>query len=164
MVSNTNPNARTIVRADSRRCDTQINTCPHPRTPSPKKTDGAAFLHFWWTDRTKKAFLTQLPSEDLASLRRACHDFSVRAAPFLLADPTITFRSSTFTKPARMVALECIGHYIRTLTFVMPHTAETFLLPLIHPITGEPKIFVYKPQLRNAMSAKHPHPGPRYGL
>ncbi|KAI9789904.1 MAG: hypothetical protein M1816_005673 [Peltula sp. TS41687] len=161
-VSNTTPNAGTIAKADSRRlCDSQVKTPPRP--PPPKESNGPAFLRFWWTDKTRETFLTQVPSEDLASLRRACHDFSVRAAPCLFADLTITFRPSTFTKPARMVALERIGHYIRTLTFVMPHTAETFLPPLIDPITGEQKAFVYQPQLSNGTSAKHPHPGPKYG-
>lgn len=159
--SNTNPNVGTILKADPRRCDAQVKA---PLRPSPpKRPEGSAFLHFWWTDKTRETFLTHLPSEDLASLRGACHDFGVRAAPFLFAHLTITFRPSTFTKPARMAALERIGHHVRTLTFAMPHTAETFLPPLIDPMTGEPRIFLYEPQLGGGVSAKHPHPDPKYG-
>ncbi|KAI9749870.1 MAG: hypothetical protein M1815_002223 [Lichina confinis] len=108
--------------------------------------EGSAFLRFWWNDQTRQTFLDRVPTDDLVSLRRACHDFSVRAAPVLFADLTVTFRASTFSKPARMAALERIGHHVRTLTFRMPHTTETFLPPLLDPTTGEERVFVYQPQ------------------
>lgn len=161
-VSNTHPTVGAIMKADPPRGDIQTKTTLQS-PPPPQKPDGSAFLRFWWTDKTRETFLTHLPSEDLASLRRACHDFSIRAAPVLFAELTITFRAGTFTKPARMAALERIGHYVRTLTFLMPHTAETFLPPLIDPINGEPKVFVYEPQLCSGPSAQNPHPSPKYG-
>jgi hypothetical protein len=114
---------------------------------------GSGFLGLWWTDGARDCFLAQLPREDLASFRRVCHDFSVRAAPALFGDMTITFRASTFTRPARMVALERIGRHVRTLTFHMPHTAETFLPPLIDPVTGEERVFVYVPQTSGLSSS-----------
>lgn len=161
-VTNPDPNVSAAIQEAPQECDAQPNTARR-RAPPPKKPDGSAFLRFWWTESTREAFLAHLPSNDLASLRRACHDFSVRAAPVLFADLTITFRPSTFTRPARMAALERIGHHVRTLTFVMPHTAETFLPPLIDPVTGEEKVFVYEPQSSAAAFARPAHPSPKYG-
>lgn len=132
------------------------------------RPEGSAFLRFWWNDQTRQAFLDRVPTDDLVSLRRACHDFSVRAAPVLFADLTVTFRASTFIKPARMAALERIGHHVRTLTFRMPHTTETFLPPLLNPTTGEERVFVYQPQKETggvcASPGKRPASAePKYG-
>ena len=134
---------------------------PAPPSPSPRKADGSAFLRFWWTKGTREAFLNQVPSEDLGTFRRACHDFGVRAAPILFEHLTITFRASTFTKPARMAALERIGHHVRSLTFQMPHTTETFLAPLLSPTTGAERSFVYEPQ--TAGPSRPAMAGPKYG-
>ena len=119
---------------------------PHvlPPTPPPTPKPKAAFLHFWWTKKTRENFLSCLPTEDLASLRLACHDFGVRAAPVLFKEVTITFRASSFTKPARMAALERIGSHIKTLTFTMGHGPETFLPPLINDM-GDEVPFEYTP-------------------
>jgi hypothetical protein len=111
---------------------------------------GSAFLQFWWTDVTRDAFLSHLPKEGLLTLRLVCHDFSIRTAPQVFSDVNISFRSSTFTRPARIAALERIGPHIKTLAFDMPHSSETFLPPLLDPVTGEERVFNYTPLIHTA--------------
>ena len=124
---------------------------------------GSAFLRFWWTDRTRDAFLSCMPKEDLASLRLACHDFSIRAAPLLFEDITITFRASIFTKPARMAALDRVGSHVRTLTFSIAHGPETFLPPLLDPETGEEETFIYEPYVQSPRDSGFHTSAPTYG-
>ncbi|KAK2757616.1 hypothetical protein FQN54_004585 [Arachnomyces sp. PD_36] len=124
---------------------------------------GASFLQFWWTDLVRDAFLGYASKEDLISLRLVCHDFSIRTAPLLFSDVNIQFRSSTFTRPARMAALERIGTYIKTLTFSISHSPETFLPPLLDPATGEEQTFVYTPQVYPPDSPSLRLSVPKYG-
>lgn len=126
-------------------------------------SNGSAFLQFWWTERTRSSFLSHIPKNDLASLRLACHDFSVRAAPLLFNGLDITFRSSLFTKPARMAALDRIGPHVETLTFNMPHSSETFLPPILDPVTGEETTFVYEPCIQSPKKAGSRLNVPTYG-
>ena len=105
----------------------------------------SAFLRFWSNERTRDGFLSCVPKEDLTSLRLACHDFGLKGAPHLFKDMTITFRQNTFTKPARMAALYRIGTYVQSLTFKMEHGSETFLPPLLDPVSGEEVEFIYEP-------------------
>ena len=120
--------------------------------------DSSTFLKFWLEDKCRETFLSHVPKNDLASLRLACHDFSVRAAPALFNDLSITFKTSTFTKPARLAALDRLGFYVKTLRFNLPHTTNTFLSPLVDPETGEELSFTYTPQ------AEVPTPQrPKYG-
>ena len=119
----------------------------------------SAFLRFWWTDLARDNCLARLDSEDLLSLRLVCHDFSIRTASALFQSTTISFRSATFTRPARMAALQRIGPYIKTLTFSMPHTDDTFLPPLLDPLTGVEENFIYHPQISpSRMSTKYGSP------
>ncbi|KAI9719311.1 MAG: hypothetical protein M1812_003641 [Candelaria pacifica] len=108
---------------------------------------GSSFLQFWLNDSTRDTFLSQVLRDDLPAVRLACHDFSVRAAPFLFQELTITFRTSSFTRPARMAAIERIGRHVRRVTFNAPHTPETFLPPLLDPVTGEERAFIYSPRV-----------------
>ncbi|MCJ1253655.1 hypothetical protein MMC24_001467 [Lignoscripta atroalba] len=124
---------------------------------------GSAFLRFWWTDRTRDTFLSYLPKDELSSVRLVCNDFGIRAAPFLFNDFAITFRASIFTKPARMAALDRIGHHVRTLTFTMPHGPETFLPPLLDPATGEEVTFIYEPYVQSTRTAAARLSNPTYG-
>lgn len=121
------------------------------------------FLKFWWTDLVRDAFLGYASKEDLLSLRLVCHEFSIRTAPILFSDVNIQFRSSTFTRPARMAALERIGSYIKTLTFSIPHSPETFLPPLLDQFTGEEQTFVYIPQVYPPDSPSLRLSVPKYG-
>lgn len=124
---------------------------------------GSAFLRFWWTDRTRNALLSCMPKQDLASLRLACHDFSIRAAPLLFEDTTVTFRASIFTKPARMAALDRVGHHVRTLTLSIAHGPETFLPPLLDPETGEEETFIYEPHIPSPRDSALRTSAPTYG-
>lgn len=108
--------------------------------------------------------LGQMEPEDLANFRLVCHDMSTRAAPYLFDSVTTTFKSSTFTKPARIEALSRIGRHIKTLTFHMPHTPETFLPPVIDPETGAELNFIYEPQVQNPQNGPAKDKTPKYGL
>lgn len=123
----------------------------------------SGFLQFWLTDRTRDTFLSCVPKDDLVSLRLACHDFGARAAPNLFKEISITFRTSIFTKPTRMAALGRIGHHIRTLRFTIPHGPETFLPPLLDPVTGEEATFIYEPHLESSREIASRLSGPTYG-
>lgn len=120
--------------------------------------DSSTFLKFWLEDKCRDTFLSCVPKEDLASLRLACHDFSVRAAPALFNDLTITFRANTFTRPARLAALDRLGFYVKTLRFNFPHSAETFLPPLVDPDTGAELSFTYTPHVEAPTTKR-----PKYG-
>jgi hypothetical protein len=85
----------------------------------------------------------------LKSLRLVNRDFAATTSRQLFRDVSITFKSSTFTKPARMAALERIGWNIRTVTFKIEHGPEMFLPPLLDPLTGEEVCFVFTPCVRN---------------
>lgn len=124
---------------------------------------GSAFLQFWWTEKTRNTFLSCVPKDELALFRLACHDFSVRAAPLLFEELDITFRPSIFTKPARMAALDRIGQHVRTLTFNMPHSPETFLPPLLNPVTGEEATFIYEPYTQSPKDSASRLSVPTYG-
>jgi hypothetical protein len=115
-------------------------------------SDSSTFLKFWLTDRCREQLISSLPKRDLANLRLVCHDFSVRAAPTLFQDLAITFKPNTFTRPARLAALDRVGYHVKHLTFKVPHTPETLLPPLIHPETGEELNFTYKPQTESGPS------------
>ena len=121
------------------------------------------FLRFWSTDKARDNFLSYIPERDLPSFRLTCHDFGVRAAPFLFQHLTITFRPSTFTKPARMAALDRIGHHVRTLEFNMPHEPDTFLPPLLDCTTGEQVEFIYEPYCQINRNSADRLSNPTYG-
>ena len=82
----------------------------------------------------------------------------MRAAPALFADLSITFKTSTFTRPARLAALDRLGFHVKTLSFSLPHTADTFLPPLVDPESGEELSFTYTPQVQTSTSRQ-----PKYG-
>ena len=82
----------------------------------------------------------------------------MRAAPALFSHLSITFKASTFTKPARLAALDRLGFYVKNLTFKIPHSAETILPPLIEPDTGEELSFTYTPQVEPSTAQR-----PKYG-
>ena len=124
---------------------------------------GSAFLRFWWTDKTRDNFLSYLPKDELSSFRLVCNDFGIRAAPLLFNEMNITFRASTFTKPARMAALDRIGHHVRTLTFNMPHGPDTFLPPLLDSTTGEEVTFIYEAYVQPIRNSAARLSNPTYG-
>jgi hypothetical protein len=123
----------------------------------------SAFLRFWLSDDCRDALLSRLDREDLPNVRLVCHDFSSRASPYLFSELSVTFKPSTFTKPARMEALERIGRHVKTFTFHMPHGRETFLPPIIDPVTGDEKPFLYEPQVDPPVVVLGKDRCPKYG-
>jgi hypothetical protein len=122
----------------------------------------SVFLRFWLNDTCRDTVLDHLESEDLSNLRLVCHDFSAKAAPRLFENMTVTFKTSSFSKPARIEALSRIGRHVKTFTFHMPHTADTFLPPIIDPVTGAEKPFVYEPQVATPQGPAKDK-APKYG-
>jgi hypothetical protein len=120
-------------------------------------------LRFWLNDTCRDNLLEHLEPEDLANFRLVCHDFSSRAAPQLFESVTSTFKTSTFSKPARIEALSRIGRHVKTFTFHMPHSPETVLPPIIDPVTGEEKKFNYEPQVQNPQNGLAKDKTPKYG-
>ncbi|KAF2424946.1 hypothetical protein EJ08DRAFT_594728, partial [Tothia fuscella] len=120
-----------------------------------------SFIRFWLSEECRNTFLSHLDQKTLTDFRLVCHDFGARAAPFAFKDIATTFKSSTFTKPGRVVALSRIGHHVRSLTFRMPHTTETFLPPLLDPLSGEQRNFTYVPQVERPSSSGSKDP--KYG-
>lgn len=118
----------------------------------------AGLLSLWARNNIRDTVMLHLTKDDLMSCRLVCRNLAVRLAPHVFAETTIEFRSRTFTRPSRLVALERIGKYIETLTFYIPHTAETFLPPIINPVTGREQTFVYMPSCKSSSSGR-----PRYG-
>jgi hypothetical protein len=76
---------------------------------------------------------------------------------------TVTFKTSTFSKPARIEALSRIGRHVKTFTFHMPHTQDTFLPPIIDPQTGAEKQFIYEPQVCAPQNGPAANKAPKYG-
>ncbi|KAF2719826.1 hypothetical protein K431DRAFT_304809 [Polychaeton citri CBS 116435] len=109
--------------------------------------DSSTFLKFWLNDDCRERFVRHVPSTDLQNLRLVCHDFSVRAAPALFNDLKINFKTSTFTRPARLAALDRVGYHVKKLRFNLAHSAQTFLPPLVDPETGDELSFTYTPQV-----------------
>lgn len=120
-------------------CQIAKAKCKLATMPSP------AFHTFWRTDLTRDVFLSFVSKEDQASLRLTCQECSLGVAPTLFQKISVSFTTNTFTRPARMAALERIGGHVRHFSFYMPHSADTFLAPLLDPFTGEEQVFVYEP-------------------
>ena len=109
-----------------------------------------AFARFWRTDLTRECFLLYVPRDDLQSLRFSCKVIADNIAPTLFKRLEIHFTTNTFSRRARMCALDRIGHHVQHLTFIMPHHNDTFLPPILHPGTLEEVTFIYQPRLNNS--------------
>lgn len=96
-------------------------------------------------------------------MRLVCHDFSNRTAPALFGDLRVHFRACTFSRSARLAALDRIGRFVNVLTFSFPHTEDTALPPLIDPTTGEELDFVYTPQVKTPASSAERQKAQKFG-
>ena len=105
----------------------------------------AAFTRFWGTDLTRECFLSHAARDDLRRLRLVSKDFAEPVANTLFAQCKVTFTVNTLSRPSRRAALDRIGHHIKHLEFNMPHSATTFLPPLLDPETGLEQHFIYEP-------------------
>jgi hypothetical protein len=141
---------RSAVRSNNSICNLVLST-------------SSVFLRFWLNDQCRDNLLEHLETEDLANFRLVCHDFSSRAAPPLFESITTTFRTSTFSKLARIEALSRIGRHVKTFTFHMPHTPATVLPPIVDPETGAEKQFIYEPQTQNPQNGPAKDKTPKYG-
>ncbi|KAJ5260933.1 hypothetical protein N7524_008566 [Penicillium chrysogenum] len=103
-------------------------------------------VRLWKTKRIQEVLTSHLASKDLISCRLVCRRLAAYLAPVLFADIEVRFRSSTFDKPSRMAALERVGVHIQAMTFKISHDRETFLPPILDPITGTEQTFIYTPQ------------------
>lgn len=122
----------------------------------------SAFIPFWLSDRPRDTFLSFVPKDDLLSLRLACYDFSLRAAPHLFKEIAVTFQEKIFTKPVRMAALGRIGQHVQTLKFTIPHSGKTFLPPLVDA-GGMEVAFIYEPYIGSAKDPAIRNSIPTYG-
>jgi hypothetical protein len=125
----------------------------------------AAFVRFWRTDLTRECFLSYVAQDDLQALRLASRDTAGPVAPYLFADVKVNFNTNSFSRSARLRALESIGQHVKTFTFNMPHTPDTFLPPLIDPISGIEQKFCYEPSLETSRpsSSSSRLSAPKYG-
>ncbi|ETN46799.1 uncharacterized protein HMPREF1541_00988 [Cyphellophora europaea CBS 101466] len=124
-----------------------------------------AFVRFWRTDLTRECFLSFAGQDELKNLRFTCRELGQNVAPKLFRHLTIHFSANTFSRHSRMVALERMGHHVKKLAFVMPHSHTTFLPPLMTPDTLEELTFIYEPHTSNSrpVSASSTSSGSKYG-
>lgn len=124
-----------------------------------------AFARFWRTDLTRDCFLSFAAPSDLKSLRLTCREVAPDVASALFRHLTIRFNANSFSRRSRMIALEGIGHHVKTLTFEMAHSQTTFLPPLIAPDTLEELTFIYEPHTVSSrpVSASSTSSGSKYG-
>lgn len=78
--------------------------------------------------------------------RLTCRDLAVQLAPFVFLQTTVVLRRRALTRPSRGAALQRIGAYIETVNFKVPHSADTFLPPVIDTTTGTEQTFIYMSQ------------------
>ncbi|WEW60690.1 hypothetical protein PRK78_006177 [Emydomyces testavorans] len=123
----------------------------------------SAFINLFLDERIRDTLLAHTAKEDVVSLRLVCFELSIQTASFLFSNVEIGFRSSTFTRPVRMAALERIGGFIKTLTFRLSHIPGTFLPPLLDPHTGAEQTFVYTPQIHASQWTGSRLSIPKYG-
>ncbi|KAJ5087009.1 hypothetical protein NUU61_008316 [Penicillium alfredii] len=117
-----------------------------------------AQARLWKTPSTRKILSQSISNRDLATCRLVCRKLAVLLAPLLFADITIHFCSSTLPGPSRMAFLERIGRHIEAMAFKIPHSAVTFLPPILDPVTVAPQTFIYRPRHPDAY-----HSSPKYG-
>ncbi|KAJ5082972.1 hypothetical protein N7532_012015 [Penicillium argentinense] len=115
-------------------------------------------VHAWKEQVIREQLVHLLDRQDLATCRLICRDLALELAPLLFTEITIFFRSGILTKPSHLAVLQRIGPFIQSMTFKMPHTAETFLPPVIDPMSGKEQTFMYTPQCHQTRPKN-----PRYG-
>ena len=112
--------------------------------------DSVNFARVWRNHLIRDCLVSYTSQDDLKTLRLVNQELALDAAPYLFSHVNLHFTTNTFSRQARLLALERIGHYTKTLSFHMPHSAETFLPPLIAPDTLEEVRFLYEPHIRTS--------------
>ncbi|KAF9777068.1 hypothetical protein IL306_004656 [Fusarium sp. DS 682] len=103
------------------------------------------FLAVLRSDHIKDSLLPHLSTPDLCNIRQSSSACCNLLTKRIFTRIQVSFSASTFTKSARVAALARIGHHIEHLTFYFPHSDNTFLPPLIHPVSGNEICFLYTP-------------------
>lgn len=109
-------------------------------------SSSANFLRFWLCDSIRNRIFDSLDSQDLATLRLVCHDFSSKVTPRLFEEVKLNLTASALTRPSRIAALERLGHHVNTLELTMKRCPDSVLPPLIN-LYGEETSFSYRPQV-----------------
>lgn len=125
-------------------------------------TSSSTFLRFWLVDEIRNNLLNFLDMRSRLSLRLVCQDFSNRIAPAVFNDIHVEFGVSTFTKPARIAALERIGHHVKAFTLSIVRNHLTTLPPLVDPLTGEEISFSYNPATNSTRTLKRSSTHPSF--
>jgi hypothetical protein len=113
----------------------------------------------WRNEAVFTTILSHLDTASICSLRLTESECCDLTAPALFTRTRMTFTPSSLTRPSRLEALSRIGHHIQHLTFSMPHTASTFLPPLLNPMTGREVNFLYTPHTSTASVIQRPKYG-----
>lgn len=108
-------------------------------------TSPQAFYRLWQNEAVRETLFELLSRDDICSVRIANSACCNLVTKRLFLRINLTFTANTFTKPNRVQALSRIGHHIEHLTFQFAHSDDTFLPPLIHPLTGEEIRYLYHP-------------------
>jgi hypothetical protein len=124
-----------------------------------------AFARFWNNDLTRSCLLSFLQPEDLKCLRLVQSNVAAEVAPVLFRALNVRFTATSFTRHARLAALDRIGPHIKTFRFIVEHKADTFLPPLIAADALKEVKFVYEPQTVNSRpsSSSSSASGSKYG-
>jgi hypothetical protein len=117
----------------------------------------STFLRFWLSENCRNALLRNVDRDTLPAMRLVCHNFAATTSPYCFKEIDITFRPSTF-KASRLLSLNRIGRHVKKLRFNVPHSADSFLPPLLDPLNGEQLSFNYVPQVENSKNQE-----PKYG-
>ncbi|KEY70317.1 hypothetical protein S7711_07013 [Stachybotrys chartarum IBT 7711] len=97
------------------------------------------------SEHIRHNLLPLLSTADLCALRGASSSCCNLVTKHAFTRIHVSFNASTFTRASRVAALGRVGHHVEHLTFSFPHSAATFLPPLVHPQTGAEIAFLYTP-------------------
>ncbi|KAG0646189.1 hypothetical protein D0Z07_8305 [Hyphodiscus hymeniophilus] len=117
------------------------------------------FLRLWRDEGIRSTLVANLDTATISALRLTSTESCNITTQTLFKRTRLTFTPSSLTRPSRLEALARIGHHIEHLTFSMPHSASTFLPPLLNPQTGREVNFLYTPHTSTASVVQRPKYG-----
>ena len=106
----------------------------------------AKLVQVWNVNAIARNIVGHLSKDDLLVCRLTCRDLAVQLARFVFLKTTVVLRRRALTRPSRVAALQRIGAYIGNVNFKVPHSADTFLPPVIDTTTGTEQTFIYLSQ------------------
>lgn len=117
------------------------------------------FLRLWRDEGIRSTLVANMDPNTICSLRLTSSLYCEATTAPLFKRSRLTFTPSSLTRPSRLEALARIGHHVEHLTFSMPHSASTFLPPLLNPMTGREVNFLYTPHTSPASVVQRPKYG-----